>query len=300
MGLVRFDVVRLDAEHVVDELGLAALRVEAPAAESAALRDDHALGALGGHLEIGGDGERLVLDADDAVLGQASHARKQQLPVALDQRRPAGQLGNEALDLPVVERQHVELDRFDQPQPLQLVQLLGHLLRQVVGLRPVLAAVVQLPHVVVEGRHLRAAHLPRRAVLGHRAPALVVDARGCRTSRSTASRAAPARFGVVEAVEHARAFVRALLHAVDHRRLGKAGRFQDRRGEVDDVAELIAHAAFFLDARSASARWCRCACRPSATRPAWSTDRASSSPRPSPRRSGRTIPRRRTRRASTS
>ena len=73
---------------------------------------------------------------------------------------PAGQVGVDALDLPVVERQHVVLDRFDQPQPLQLVQLLGHLLRQVVRLRPVLAAVVELPHVVVERRHLLAAHHP--------------------------------------------------------------------------------------------------------------------------------------------
>ena len=202
---------RLDAEHVVEELGLAALGVEAPAAEPAALRDDHALGALGRHFEIGGDRERLVLDVDDAVLGQTAHAGEQQLRVALDQLGPAGQIGVDALDLPVVERQHVVLDRFDQPQPLQLVQLLRHLLRQVVGLRPVLAAVVELPHVVVERRHLLAAHHPRRAVLGHRAPALVVDA--AVAEHLEVLRLVPlGRLGVVEAVQHARALVRA-LHA---------------------------------------------------------------------------------------
>ena len=53
---------------------------------------------------------------------------------------------------PVVDRQHVVLDRFDQPETLQLVELLRQLGRQVVGLAPVLAPVVELPHVVVESQ----------------------------------------------------------------------------------------------------------------------------------------------------
>ena len=53
---------------------------------------------------------------------------------------------------------------------------LGLLGGQVVGLAVVDGAVVQLPQVVVERRHLAADHHPRRLVLGDRAPALVVDA----------------------------------------------------------------------------------------------------------------------------
>ena len=57
--------------------------------------------------------------------------------VALDELRAAGEVGVEALDAPVVERQHVVLRRLDQEQPLQLAQLLGLLRREVVRLRPV-------------------------------------------------------------------------------------------------------------------------------------------------------------------
>ena len=44
-----------------------------------------------------------------------------------DQRRPAGELRVEPLGGPVVEGEHVVLDGLDQPQPLQLVQLVRHL-----------------------------------------------------------------------------------------------------------------------------------------------------------------------------
>ena len=102
--------------------------------------------------------------------------------------RPAGEVGVEALDPAVVERQHVVLGRLDQEQPLELVQLVGLLGGEVVGLGPVVR-VVELPDVVVEGRQLGVGY-PRRAVAGDRGPALVVDAAVARTSRSTASRAA--------------------------------------------------------------------------------------------------------------
>ena len=101
----------------------------------------------------------------------------------------------------------------------------------------------------------------------------------CRSWRS-------GRLRLVEGVEHAGALDRRLLHAVDHRRLGQAGRLEDRRCDVDDVRELRPHPARLLDARRASARSCRCGCRPSATRPAWSTATACSSPRPSRPSSG--------------
>ena len=48
--------------------------------------------------------------------------------------------------------------------------------REVVGLAVVVVAVVELPDVVVERGQLTADHDPWRAVLGDRAPALVVDA----------------------------------------------------------------------------------------------------------------------------
>ena len=46
---------------------------------------------------------------------------------------------------PVVDRQHVVARRLDQPQALQFVQLLRHLLGQVVGLAPVLARCRRAP-----------------------------------------------------------------------------------------------------------------------------------------------------------
>ena len=48
-----FDRVLLSREPVVDVLRLAVLDVEAPAAELAGLREDHALGAALGNVEVG-------------------------------------------------------------------------------------------------------------------------------------------------------------------------------------------------------------------------------------------------------
>ena len=165
-----------DAEQVVDEARRAVLGVERPAPEAPALGDDRAVGRAIGHDDLRGDGERLVLDAEDAGLRQATHAAEQHLRVAADELGPAGDVGVEPLGGPVVEREHVVLRRLHQPEPLELVEPVGHLLREVVGLRPVLRPVVELPDVVVERRHVRAAHHPRGPVLGYRAPALVVDA----------------------------------------------------------------------------------------------------------------------------
>ena len=93
IGLSAAVSVLVDAEDVVDELGLAVFDVERPTAEPAALGDDHAVGGAVGDVDFGGDGERLVLDVDDAVLRQAAHAGEQQLRVAPDQRRASGELG---------------------------------------------------------------------------------------------------------------------------------------------------------------------------------------------------------------
>ena len=79
----------------------------------------------------------LVLDVEEAVLGEAAHAAEEQLRVSLHELRPADELGVEALDAAVVEREHVVLAGLLEPELLQLGQLLRHLGCQVVGLAPV-------------------------------------------------------------------------------------------------------------------------------------------------------------------
>ena len=54
------------------------------------------------------------------------------------------------------------------------------------------------------------------------------------------------RAPVIEAVEHARAFHRRLLHPFDEGRLRQTHRFENGRRDVDDVVELVAHLAFGL------------------------------------------------------
>ena len=159
--------------------------------------------------------------------------------------RPA-RVGVDAFDLSVIERQHVVLDRFDQPKPLQLMQFVRILLGEILGLRPVGVAVVEFPDVVVEGRHGLPAHLPRRAVLGHRAPALVVNA-AVAEHLEVLGLVPLRRFGVVEAVQQAGALVGALQDPVDDRRRRYARGLQHGGRQVDDMGELIAYAAFVVD-----------------------------------------------------
>ena len=165
--------------------------------------------------------------------------------LALDQLRPAGEIRVEALERPIVERQHAVLRRLDDEETLQFGELLRVLLRQVLRLRPVGVGVVQLPHVVVE-RALVGAD-PRHAVPRHRRPSLVVDA--AVAEHLEVLRFVPlGRLGVVEGVEHAEAFDRRLLDAVDDRRMRQARGLEDRRRDVDDVMELAADLALGLDA----------------------------------------------------
>ncbi len=58
---------------------------------------------------------------------------------------------------------------------LQVVQLIGHLLREIVRLRPILVRIVELPDVIVERRRLSRQD-PRRTMASHGRPTLVVDA----------------------------------------------------------------------------------------------------------------------------
>ena len=130
----------------------------------------------------------------------------------------AADLGQHALEGAVVERQHVVAGGLDEEEPLQLVQLLGVLLGEVAGLGPVGGAVVELPDVVVEGDADVAGGLPRRAVLGDRRPAAVVDA-AVAEDLEVLRLVALGGGRVVEAVGHARALHRRLGDAVDQGRL---------------------------------------------------------------------------------
>ena len=98
----------------------------------------------------------LFLSVEHAVLADP-HAGEQQLAVAADQLRTPRDVGVDALEAAVVERHDVVLDGLDQPESLQLGELLGILCGQVMRLRPVVGP-VQLPHVVVERRRLSAIH----------------------------------------------------------------------------------------------------------------------------------------------
>ena len=164
----------------------------------------------------------------------------------MDQGRASGTFGHRPFHAPVVQGQHVVLGGLDQPEPLQLGQLLGVVGRQVAGLAVVAVPVVELPHVVVERRQDATDHDPGCLVLGDRAPALVVDTavgKHLEVLQVVALRGV----ALVEAVQHAGALHRRLQHAVDHGRLGQPGRLEDGRRQVDHVGELGAQAAGLLD-----------------------------------------------------
>src|SRR5688572_24679689 len=100
--LLRFRAIALKAEVVVDEVRLAVLGVEAPAAEPSALSDDDAFGNAIANGQFSGDRERDVLDVHHCSLGESAHARKQQLRVALHERRTPGYRRIDALHHAIV------------------------------------------------------------------------------------------------------------------------------------------------------------------------------------------------------
>ena len=128
-----------------------------------------------------------------ALLGEPTRARTEgHRGPPVEQVETAGELRVLALGHPVVEREHLVPAGLD-------VEELPAALRAATGCRrrgrgpgtsP--GRVVELPHVVVEGPVTGVDHHPRGAVPGHRRPALVVDRRGCRTSRSTGCDGGPA------------------------------------------------------------------------------------------------------------
>ena len=124
------------------------LGVQAPAADPAALRDDHALGAGAGTVTsaVTECDLFLMLMTDASV---TCMPRNSICVLPRDELRPAGDVGVDALVAAIVERQDVVLHRLDQPQPLQLGELLRMLGDDVVRLRPVVGR-VELPDVGVE------------------------------------------------------------------------------------------------------------------------------------------------------
>ena len=183
---------RCEAEEVVAVGRPALVEVEAPAAEGAALGDDHALAAALGHHDLRRHRVRLVLDDERPSSPSAGPCR----------RRAAGSCPRTSCGRPAMSGLKRSTRRSSSGSTLYLAasirnsrcssaQLLGLLGGEVVGLGPVVGR-VELPDVVVEGGQSRSHH-PRDAVAGDRGPALVVDAAVARTSRSTASRGARAR-----------------------------------------------------------------------------------------------------------
>ena len=133
---------------------------------------------------------------------------------------------------PCADRQRIVPRRFDQPELLQLGQLLGHLRREVVGLRPVLVQVVELPGVLV-GRPLEDAGRQSRDPRGARAhgagkPALVVDAAASERVEVLGLQAALGGW-IVEGVGQAHAVDRVLGNTVDLPRRCDPENLVDRR-----------------------------------------------------------------------
>ena len=133
---------------------------------------------------------------------------------------------------------------------LQFLELVRHLGSEVVGLRHILVEVVEFPFVT--GDHVRrrlGAQFPGN---GHRSrgrhPAVMIN--GAVAHHLEVLRGVPGGrvgVGLVPRVDHAHAFDRPLRDAVDRFGRGDAGRFQDRRHDVDHVVELVANAADVLD-----------------------------------------------------
>ena len=131
------------------------------------------LAAPCGQDHFGGDCARFVLEIEHDVFGEPPHAAEEHLRFALDERRPARQIGVEAFDAAIVQRQHIVLDRFDQELALEFLEHRGILCRDVMRLCPVVGR-VELPHVVIVGRQRR--HDPRCAMPRDCGPTLVVEA----------------------------------------------------------------------------------------------------------------------------
>ena len=187
-------------------------------------------GPATGDVDLGGDGVGPVLHADDAVLGQPAHAGEEQLRVPADQGRPPGRsTGSSRSEVRSSMGSTLYFVASMSQSRCSLASRSGRSAARSWAWLKSMRAVVELPDVVVERGHHAADHDPGRAVLGDRAPALVVDP--AVAEHLEVLQVVPLRgVGVVERVEHGRALYGRLLHAVDHRRLGQPGGLQDRSG----------------------------------------------------------------------
>ena len=106
--------------------------------------------------------------------------------------------------------------------------------------------------------------------------------RGCRTSRNTGSRGARRALASLKAYSMLTPSSGACCDAVHDR--GSAVRpLRGWSARYRSCGETGCGSRPWPECRSASARWCRCGCRPSARRPAWSTDRRVHRVRPADR-----------------
>lgn len=232
---------RRDPEEVEDVGEGAVLDEQRVPAEARALGDDDAL-ALTGEVDLGEDLERDVVGVGGELLGHLGGPGVVGVPAG-------GRRGHSVEDAAraelvrchVVQRQDVVPPRLVHPEPLQLLDLLGMLVGDVVGLGAVLVGVEELPVVVLEAPGSR-----DRAVLGDGLPALVPDAPV--THHLVVLGLLAGGSVPLERVGHRDARQRRLLVTVDHlRHLHTAG-LQDGRVDVGGVVVLAADLAADRDA----------------------------------------------------
>ena len=284
IGLLAVDLEPLEAEEVVAVGRPALVDVEAPAAERAALGDDHARRRRP-RARRPAPSRRATCSSARAPSSRVSRPMPPNSSCELPriELRAPGQVGVEALDAAVVERQHVVL-----APPRSGTAAAARAASPAAPRRGRAPGSSRRARTAPRRRRRRrgiSVAIPRDAVAGDGRPALVVDAAVARTSRSTASRGAR------------RAPASSNVGPCSRPCSGICWTPCTNVGSGSPAASRIVGATSMTwwnwrgsrprpRSRSASARSCRCGCRPSARRPAWSTGTACPSRAPSRRRSG--------------
>ena len=220
----------------------AVVQVDRPTVEAASLADDDALGSAFGHLQVGPDQVRPVLEVQHRPLWHAHVGRRVGHPGQPGQRAGCPGLRRNVHG-GIAQRVHAVAQAFGVEQVLHLGQQLGPVGGEVPTLGEVLPDVVQLPLFLRAVERRRAEAHPRHPPVeagGHEA--VVVDAPVAHHLEVLGSTGA-GRLRIAERVAHRRALDRHLPDAVHRRRCLDAGRLQDGRCQVDDVVELGAQAA---------------------------------------------------------
>lgn len=237
-------VLRLVRERVV-KLRFTIDEEQGIAAEAPPLRDEDSFGTALGDVDFRRDGPGFVFRVRRAAFGNADGARK-----VGERAAPAGEARAKAhigaFGKRGIKRIDVEFLRFAVERRLQFLQFRGILRREVFRLREVLCNMVELPLEVVRVEDC-SGWCPwqfQRLGVGH--PAVLIDA-AISHQLEVLRRMRRRLLGAVEGLHEAEAFDGLLLHAVDHARLLDACRFENRRHDVDDRAELRADLAGLLD-----------------------------------------------------